>query len=405
MRLKILIDDKKILIISECFYPEEFKVNDIALKWQSMGYKVDVLTLVPTYPLGQVYKNYKNRIFFKEEYKGINIIRIRAITGYIQSPFKKILKYINFMLFGSFVALFIGKRYDYVFGYNLGSLTDMLPAIIIRKIYKKPLTLWVQDLWPDSVYAFGFKKTKTLSIILNSFVKYIFHSVDNIAISSKGFESKLSPFVKKGNVFHYIPNWADDLNVDHELFKLSEDDKVHLTFAGNIGKVQNLENIINSFISLPSSYQKRAQLNIIGDGSNLSLLKDLSNNNQAIIFFGKIPRQKIAKYLLASDFLILSLASDSIFSVTVPSKMQTYIAAKKPIIGIIKGDSANIIKDNNLGITADPEDIGLIAEAFKRCIDMSGYEKKSFIKNNEELLKFKFNQHVIINKLTKIVIK
>jgi glycosyltransferase involved in cell wall biosynthesis len=396
---KVLVP-KKILIVTECFYPEEFKINDIALSWKNKGYDVDVLTLVPTYPLGKVLLGYKNGFFRKDEYQGINIFRIHAVTGYRDSAVKKIFKYINFMIFGSIVAIFIGRRYDYVFGFNLGSLTDMLPAVVIRKLYKKPTMFWVQDVWPDSVYAYGFKKTKTLSTLLDTFVKFMYHNITAIAISSKGFESKLAPYIKKGLKFNYAPNWADDLDMDMGPIILSTTQKVHFTFAGNIGKVQNLENTINAFCLLPDRYQKKSQLNIIGDGSNLIFLKKLSNNNPNIIFHGKQKRENMAKFYKASDFLIVSLIDKPIFSVTVPAKTQTYIAAKKPILAIINGDVGDIVNDNNLGVSVDPSNINLIKESFEKCIDMSKKEKDEFVINNDKLLKTTFNKDSIINNLT-----
>ena len=248
---------KKILIVTECFYPEEFKINDVALSWKDKGHDVDVLTLAPTYPLGKVFSGYKNSFFRKCEYKGINIFRLHAVTGYKDSLIKKILKYVNFMIFGSIAAIFIGRRYDYVFGINVGSLTDMLPAVIIRKLYKKPVMFWAQDVWPEGVYAYGFKKTKILSTFLDIFVKFMYHNITAIAISSKGFESKLEPYIKKGLKFSYAPNWADDLDMDMDPIALSKKQKIHFTFAGNITKVQNLENIINAFCLLPDEYQKK----------------------------------------------------------------------------------------------------------------------------------------------------
>ena len=107
---------KKILIVTECFYPEEFKINDVALAWKKKGYQVDVITLIPTYPLGKIYPGYENKIFSKVEWQGVNVYRLHATVGYRDSLFKKILKYLNFMILGSIVALFIGKKYDYVFG-------------------------------------------------------------------------------------------------------------------------------------------------------------------------------------------------------------------------------------------------------------------------------------------------
>jgi len=391
---------KKILIVTGCFYPEEFKINDVALSWKNKGYDVDVLTLAPTYPLGRVFPGYKNSFFQKDKYQGINIFRLRAVTGYRDSAIKKILKYINFMVFGSIAAIFIGRRYDYIFGFNLGSLTDMLPAVVIRKLYKRPTMFWVQDVWPDSVYAYGFKKTRLISALLDAFVKFMHHNITTIAISSKGFESKLEPYIKKDLKFTYAPNWADDLDMDMNPIALSVTQKVHFTFAGNIGKVQNLENIINAFRLLSDEYQKKTQLNIIGDGSNLANLKKLSNNNPNIIFHGKQKREDMAKFYKASDFLIVSLIDEPIFSVTIPAKTQTYIAARKPILAIINGDVADIVNDNNLGISVDPSNVGLIKKAFEKCIDAPENEKSEFTINNTKLLETTFNKDNIINRMT-----
>jgi len=395
---------KKILIVTECFYPEEFKINDVALLWKDKGYDVDVLTLVPTYPLGKVYPGYKNKIYSKDEWQGVNVYRVHATSGYKDSTFKKILKYVNFMILGSIVSLFIGKKYDYVFGFNMSALTGMLPAVLMGKLYKKPVTFWALDIWPDSVYAYGFKKTKALSYFLDKFVKFMYCNVDNIALSSKGFESRLRPYTRSDLTFNYLPQWADDLDMSKELADLGANDKIQFTFAGNVGKMQNLENIINAFCLLSSEYQEKSRLNIIGDGSNLDNLKLLANNNPNIIFHGKKPRSDMASYYKASDFLIISLIDEPIFSVTVPAKTQTYIAAKKPILAIINGDTASIIQDNNLGLCADPSNIDTIATLLQRCIDMGQTERQSFTKENDRLLATIFNKDKTIDRLLEIVI-
>jgi len=401
----VKLNSKKILIVTECFYPEEFKINDVALSWKGKGYDVDVLTLTPTYPLGKVFPDYKNGFFRKDEYQGINIFRLRAVTGYRDSAIKKILKYINFMVFASITAIFIGRKYDYVFGFNMGSLTDMLPAVVIRKLYKKPTMFWVQDVWPDNVYAYGFKRTKMLSMILDMFVRFMYQNIDAIAVSGKGFESILTPYVRKDLIFHYLPNWADDLNLNLEPAKIGDTEGVtHFTFAGNIGKMQNLENIINAFCLLTNEYQEKSQLNIIGDGSNLDNLKLLSNNNSNIVFHGKKPRSDMASYYKASDFLIISLIDEPIFSVTVPAKTQTYIAAKKPILAIINGDTAKIIKDNNIGLCVNPSKIEMIVDMFQQCIDMGQTERQNFTNENDRLLATIFNKEKTIDKLLKLVI-
>jgi glycosyltransferase involved in cell wall biosynthesis len=404
--LEILTKNKRILIVTECFYPEEFKINDVALSWKDKGYDVDILTLAPTYPLGRVFSGYKNGFFRKDEYHGINIFRVRAITGYRDSAVKKILKYINFMIFGSVAAIFIGRKYDYVLGFNMSSLTGMLPAVLIRKLYKKPLTFWTQDVWPDSVYAYGFKKTRILSIILDTFVRFMYRNIDAIAVSGRGFESKLAPYIEKDLTYHYLPNWADDLDENLASVSLGKVKGItHFTFAGNIGKVQNLENIISAFCSLSSEYREKSQLNIIGDGSNLDNLKLLVSNDSNVVFHGKKLRLDMVSYYKASDFLIVSLIDEPIFSVTVPAKTQTYIAAKKPILAIINGDTADIVKDNNLGLCANPSSVNAIIQAFQKCIDMSQSERDFFTSENDHLLATIFNKEKTMDKLLEILSK
>lgn len=398
------VHKKSILIVTECFYPEEFKINEVAIYWKKLGYDVGVLTMSPSYPFGKIYKGFSNKLYQKDEYKGIEIYRVFATTGYAESDFKKILKYINFMILGSILSLFVGKKYNYVFGYNLGALTDMVPAVIIKKLYKKPLMIWVQDIWPDSIYAYGFKKTRTRSRILNYFVKFIYSNATNIGISGKGFKSRLKLYAQNHQKFEYLPNWADIINHETEGVKLSNLKKVHFTFAGNIGKVQNLENIINAFKSLSKNYLNKSQLNIIGDGSNLNDLKNLSRGIGSIVFHGKVERKHMSSYYASSDFLIVSLVDLPIFEVTVPAKVQTYIAAKKPIFAAIKGDSADIVVQNKLGISVDPSDIVLIRKAMEKCINMPEDEKAKFTVNSEKISNSIFNKEFILEQLTKTLI-
>ena len=396
--------NKKILIVTECFYPEEFKINEVALAWREKGYEVDILTQNPTYPEGEVFDGYQNRWFYKDSYQGITVYRLKAVTGYKTSLFKKLLKYFSFMTIGSVIALKIGKKYDYIFGFNMSALTGMLPAIVIKKVYKKPVTFWAQDIWPDSVYAYGFKKTKLLSFLLDKFVSFMYHNIDAIAISGQGFKEKLLPYIKPGLEFHYLPNWADELDMSQEAALFSQEQKVHFTFAGNVGKVQNLENIIKAFNGLDEVYQKQVQLNIIGDGSALEDLKKL-NQKENVVFHGRKPRNEMAKYFKGSDFLIVSLINKPIFSVTVPAKTQTYIAAKKPIIGIINGDGAAMIKENNLGFTAHPDDIEVIQDVFIHCLNLTDKEKEIYTKNCEKLTETTFNKNQIIDKLLSLTVE
>jgi len=401
------VKNNKILIVTEYFYPEEFKINEIAIEWKKRGYEVDILTQNPTYPAGKIFENYKNSWYIKDSYQGMTVYRVKAVTGYKESLFKKLLKYFTFMILGSFVALKIGKKYDYVFGFDIAALTGMVPAVVLKKFYDKKVTLWIQDVWPDSVYAYGFKKRKFLEFILDGFVKFVYKNSSSLAISGKGFKNKILPYIQDKKRIEYCPNWADELNREMELFTFSDDKKIHFTFAGNIGKVQNLSNIIDAFGNLPTKYQTKSQLNIIGDGSDLEMLKSLvkTNKYEDIIFHGRKPRNEMYKYFQASDFLIVSLIDKPIFSLTVPAKIQTYIASNKPILAILNGDASDIIKDNNLGYCSSPNDLEEIKNIFIKAINTDENQKEQFTKNCEHLTKTIFNKDIIINNLLKLMRK
>jgi glycosyltransferase involved in cell wall biosynthesis len=397
--------NKKILIVSEYFYPEEFKINEIALAWKQKGYEVDILTQTPTYPLGETFPDYANKWYYKDTYEGMNVYRVKAVTGYRNSLFKKLLKYFVFMSLGSIISLKIGRKYDYVFGFDVAALTGMVPAILVKKFYDKKVTLWIQDVWPDSVYAYGFKKTKFLSFILDNFVKFVYKNSSSFAVSGKGFTDKIKNYLNNNQEIKYLPNWADELDKSLSPFKFSKDVRVHFTFAGNIGKVQNLDNIIKAFGSLPHEYIQKAQLNIIGDGSYRTVLQDLVNENNFIniVFWGKKPRGEMYKYFASSDFLIVSLVDEPIFSLTVPAKIQTYIAASRPIMAIINGDAADIIRDNKLGYCAKPNDISDIKETFIKCMDTDTRKIQEFTINCEHLTNTTFNKEYIVDSLLELL--
>jgi len=396
---------KKILIVTEYFYPEEFKINEIALDWKKKGYIVDVLTQNPTYPAGEVFADYTNKWYIKEVWNGINIYRVKAVTGYKSSLFKKLLKYFSFMVLGSVLSLKIGKKYDYVLGFDIAALTSMVPAVILKQFYKKPVTIWVQDVWPDSVYAYGFKKSKLLEFFLNGFVRYVYRHSSNFAISAKGFEQKIFPFLNEKKEILYAPNWADYLDMDLEKFEFSKEKRIHFTFAGNIGTVQNLDNVIEAFGKLSEESSHKAQLNIIGDGSYLENLKVIVEQKsfKNIVFWGKKPREEIYKYLSGSDFLIVSLIDKEIFSLTVPAKTQTYIATGKPIIAIINGEATEIIQENNLGLVAIPSDIEQIKSIFQIAINQDETQRLQYSKNCEILTNTVFNKEIIINNLLELL--
>ena len=197
----------RILIIGEVFYPEDFIINDLALHWQKDGHNVEVLTRVPSYPKDEIYQGFKNKLFQKNFYEGIQIYRFPVILGYQSSKTRKILNYINFVLWGSVISLFIGRKYSHIFVYQTGPLTLAIPGILIKKIYAKKITIWTQDLWPDTVYAYGFKKSRLLEKLLDKIVHFVYKNTDNILVSCEGFKNKIKKYAVDKRI-EWIPNWS-----------------------------------------------------------------------------------------------------------------------------------------------------------------------------------------------------
>lgn len=392
----------KILIIGEAFYPEDFIINDLAQQWVKDGYQIEVLTRTPSYPYGQPYKGYKNKLYQQTLFSTLKIHRFPIIKGYHHSVFLKVLNYLAFVFFGSIVALFIGKRFDKIFVYHTGPLTLALPALLIKKLYRKKMIIWTQDIWPDSVYAYGFKKNLLLAFLLKSIVKSVYNNCEYIFISCEGFAQRLGQFIHHQKII-YAPNWP---LIDASSNEAIQNDigKINFTFTGNIGKVQNLENVINGFSKI-SRINLNIFLNIVGDGSNLENLKKIVSDQKIenVIFWGRKPLNEIPEIMSDSDVLLLSLIDAPIFELTIPSKFQTYLTANKPIFGIIKGNVKKLIEDNNIGHTANPSDIESIIKGFEKFISMSDVNRKQMAINSKILLATEFDRNTIIERITKIV--
>ena len=392
---------KKVLVLCEAFYPEDFIINDLTQEWEKEGYDFEVLTRAPSYPFGKVYDGYKNKIYQKTFFNSIKIHRFPVIQGYHKSTILKILNYFSFVFWSFWIILFIGKRFDKVFIYQTGPLTLATAGIFLKKFFKAKVIIWTQDLWPETVYAYGFKKSKFLSFCLNHFVHWIYKNCDVILVSCKGFINRIKIFVPQKEVI-FIPNWS--LVEYNPVNKKELPGKLNFTFAGNIGKVQNLDNIVRGF-SLFVKKHPEVYLNIIGDGSYLDELRKIvsSENIENVYFLGRKPLSEMADYYEASNVLIISLIDSPLYEIMVPSKFQTYLSTCKPIYAVMKGEVRMLVEDNCIGIGANPSEIDDISRGFEAFVGISGIDLKNISVNSKKLLDSVFCREKIINKINQFV--
>tara|TARA_Y100000996_G_scaffold404722_1_gene379114 strand:- start:2179 stop:3384 length:1206 start_codon:yes stop_codon:yes gene_type:complete len=355
----------RILVISQYFYPENFRINDLCYGLKEKGHNVTVLTGKPNYPNGTFYKGYG---FCKKKFEiinGINIYRSNLIPRGKGGGFRLFINYISFVFFGSFRLFFIREKFDKIFVYAPSPITVGYLGAFASFLFKAKPYLWVHDLWPESVKdAGGIRNTIVLSLI-NLMTKSIYYFYQTILVQSPKFKEYLMAQGVSQKKIIYYPYYAESFyNIvppepDIEKFFSK---KLNLLFAGNIGVAQSFDTIINS-VKLVSDKLDDFQLIVLGEGRDKKRVIDkiesmsLTNNFK---FLGSFPPEEMPKFFSSADALIVSLKKSKIFSMTIPGKLQSYLASGKPIIGSLDGIGAEIIKESSSGyVTSSEDEIGL----------------------------------------------
>ena len=348
----------KVLLVTQYFFPENFKSNDIAFELVKRGHEVTVLTGLPNYPEGKIYNGYG---FFKkrnEIINGVKVIRTLLIPRGKGGGIRLFLNYFSWAFFASIRALFLAfqDKFDAVLVHEPSPITQGFPAIVIKKIQKIPLHFWVLDLWPESLTSAGGIKNKTVLSFFTRMVKYIYNNSDKILISSKGFKDSI---LTKGNYedkLVYFPNWAEDSilmgNSNYPIPDLPKGFKI--LFAGNIGVAQDVNSIIKTALILKEKLD--IHFVFVGDGRSKTELEDFVIANQlsqTVHFMGRFPIDAMKAFFTKSDVLLVSLKDELIFNVTVPAKLQAYLCTQKPILGILNGEGAELIKEANCGFSTN----------------------------------------------------
>ncbi len=398
----------RILIISQYFYPENFKINDVALTLKKKGYEVEVLTGTPNYPHGNFYNGYK---FWKKNdssFHGINVYRSKLIPRKKGGPLMLSLNYISFVFFGFFKLMTINQKFDKILTFAPSPITVGILSSIAAIRFKAKSILWVQDLWPESVKVAGGIRNQLILSSLDYLTRLIYKFTDLIIIQSEFFEDYLINQRVSKNKIIYIPNYAEDfykITKPDKTIKQRYGDSFSIVFAGNIGEAQNLDVLVDAAKILIED-NINVKFIFIGDGRYKYSLKqyvDKLNLSDSIIFMGYINPSEISEYFATADALFLSLKSAKIFSLTIPSKLQTYMACARPIIASIDGVSAKIINDSKSGFTCKSGDPKLLAKIIKRMSKLSAHERVKMSKNAYKYYKKNFDKEIVISKLISII--
>lgn len=395
----------KTLVVTQYFWPEEFRINDICEGLIERGNEVEVLTGLPNYPHGKLFKGYSFFSRGAKEYKNIKINRCYLIERGQNSSIKLALNYVSFVVSSLFhLPKLIVKKFDNIFVFQISPITTAIPAIILSKLKKIPSSIYVQDLWPETFYSIVNIKNKVIRFILKKICIKIYDSFDQIAIASEGYRKKLVDLGINESKIVYLPQWAENIYSNNNLFEgidltLSEDEFV-VTFAGNIGKAQSVETIIEA--AKLCKDKKDIKWIILGDGSEFENIKNLVEKyglHETVKLLGRKPATDMPKYFLNSDALIVTLKNTDILKITLPAKVQSYMASGKPIIGAISGAGMETINDAKCGLASDAEDFDSLYSNVIKLYNMTKEERNTLGKNGKQYFNENFEREMLLSKL------
>ena len=398
----------RILIVTQYFWPEEFKVNDIAKYFAEKGHQVDVITGVPNYPSNEIYEKYKKTPEKFNKFFGVNIIRLPIILRGNASPLRLFLNYLSFVLSGLFIGSYKvrKKKYDIVFTFATSPITVALPAIFYSFIKNCNHILWVLDIWPDILKELKIIKNKIIIDIIRAIVNFIYKKSDIILAQSKYFEKIISNTLKDNSKVYYYPAWSENLDAPEKVDNLYEfnkhKDKFNIVFTGNIGEAQNFENIIEAAEIIRN--EKDVQWLIVGTGRKVdqysSLIKKKKIENFS--FVGHRPISQVKLFHNLADILLISLAEGQSLASTIPGKFQTYLNSNKFILGFIDGATADLIKESKTGIVVNPSKPKELADNIIYLKNNPQKVKEVFLRNyGREYLNKNFNKELLLFKLEK----
>ncbi|WP_194850516.1 glycosyltransferase family 4 protein [Nonlabens antarcticus] len=399
----------RILIVTQYFYPENFRINDVALGLKDLNHEVTVLTGKPNYPKGVFYDGYGFFKPSKETWKGISIHRSPLVPRGKGGGLRLIINYLSFAVFASLKSLFIKGDFDAVFVYEPSPITVGLPAITLGKRKKVPVYFWVQDLWPESIEAAGQLSNRNILALVNKFTKWVYRNSKKILIQSPGFkEYILNQNVSESKIL-YFPNSTESfykvVEPRIDIQKQVPDSAFTVMFAGNIGEAQDFDNIIEAFRIILNT-TKEINLVILGDGRKRNEIEQQiieEGLNQNIIFLGSRPPETMPHYFACADALLVSLKDERIFSLTIPSKLQSYMACGKPIIASLDGTASRIVNESKSGRSCKPGNPNDLAKVILEMFELNDEERKVLGQNALNYCGDNFNRDKLLFKLTEIL--
>ncbi len=392
-----------ILIVSEYFYPDDFRINDIVSELVKLGHQVWVLTGLPDYTTSRIPKEYKWFRRRREVYQGADVVRVPTIARRSGLLFR-VLNYGSFVISSYLYAFFCRKKeIDAIFVYQTSPVFQAYPARRLKKRTGKRLTLYCCDLWPESLKAWNVREESTLFRLVKRISSKLYQACDRIAVTSTPFREYLQNTCGVAEErISYLPQHAEDLY--HDICGEYEDNGcIDFLFAGNIGAVQNVDCIIRSipFIGTDKPYH----IHIVGDGSELEACRTLAAElgvNRQITFHGRFPLSEMKRFYRMADCFLLTLRGGDFIGLTLPAKSQGYLSAGKPILGAIDGAAHDMIREADCGECVPAGDYRALGEKISQMTEnFAAYIEKG--KNGRRFYEENYTKETFMRSFIKLL--
>lgn len=394
---------KHILVVSQYFYPEQFRINDICQEWVKRGFKVTVITGIPNYPEGKYYEGYGILKKRKETWNGIDIIRIPLIPRG-KSKIGLVCNYLSFPVSGFIWNLLSNIKADYVFNFETSPMTQTLIAVWYAQKHKVPCYLYVQDLWPEAVETVTGIHNPFIIKPLDIMVRYIYKHCDKIFCTSPSFVRDICKRGVDKKKVYYWPQYAEEFYQPaekHSVPEIEDDDSFKIIFTGNIGYAQGLDSIPKAAKILKSK-GANVKFYIVGDGRyKQELIKEISyaGVDDMVILIGRHPAKRIPEFLACCDVAYVSFMNDSLFSKTIPAKVQSYMACGMPVLAASEGETNRIVQKADCGLCSHIGDEVSLAENVEKMMSMERAELERMGKNAREFCNRYFSKKVLMDKM------
>lgn len=396
----------RVLVVTQYFWPENFSINTTVRSLLERGLIVDVLTGKPNYPEGSIYSGYRPWGCQREQWFGATVYRVPLLPRGSQSSLKLMLNYLTFVMSGLLLApwMLVKRRYDIVFVYAPSPILQAIPAIFLAWIKRRKLIVWVQDLWPASLAATGYVRNPQVLRVVEWVVRWIYRHTDLLLVQSRAFEAPVAALAP-GKPIAYYPNSVDGMFAEHPSPDVALpdvpalDEGFAVVFAGNVGAAQAVEVIVKAAALLKDVPQIRFV--VFGQGSRWDWMREQvqAQGLTNLHLPGRFPVNTMPGLMQKAAALLVTLADEPIFALTVPNKVQAYMAAGRPILACLNGEGARLVVEAQAGLSVPAQDARALAAAVLQLYKMPAEQRAQLGANGRRYFKANFDHDKLVDEL------